>query len=287
MVPIRKLLSSILALSFTIRQKVKLNALECEYGVPVMFPYSFKCRLTDTEIFALRYCVLSALSCSVRGKITAKCHLTLGSREVLLHYRLMSIPTTSLCDFARAAFRSRDDTKQRRYNIGFDIPISTFVALELQGSSRHSKEPATGPYPEPVESTSPPSQIPYVPFWSHSTLTPMFYEWSLSFGVSHQNLVQFSLLSHTYHMSRPPHSPWFNLSNDIWIWVQIMKLLIVQLPPLSCYVSPLRSKYSSQNPVLKHPLLLLWETTFHIRTKQLPTCTLIMLVNFMKICPLV
>lgn len=58
MVPVRKLLSFILALSFTIRQKVKLNALECEYGVPVMFPYSFKCRLTDTEIFALRYCLV-------------------------------------------------------------------------------------------------------------------------------------------------------------------------------------------------------------------------------------
>jgi hypothetical protein len=27
----------------------------------------------------------------------------------------------------------------------------------------------------------------------------------------------------------------------------------VQLPPLSCYFIPLRSKYSSQHPVLKHP----------------------------------
>jgi hypothetical protein len=32
-------------------------------------------------------------------------------------------------------------------------------------------------------------------------------------------------------MPRPPHSPWLDLPNDIWEWVQIMKFLIVQLPP--------------------------------------------------------
>jgi hypothetical protein len=32
--------------------------------------------------------------------------------------------------------------------------------------------------------------------------------------------------------------------NDIWGWVQNMKLLTVQLPPLSCYVITLRSKNS-------------------------------------------
>jgi hypothetical protein len=34
-------------------------------------------------------------------------------------------------------------------------------------------------------------------------------------------------------MPCPPHSPWLDLPNDIWGWVQIMKLLIVQLPPFS------------------------------------------------------
>jgi hypothetical protein len=34
-----------------------------------------------------------------------------------------------------------------------------------------------------------------------------------------------------------------------------MKFLIVQLPPLSRHLIPLRPKYSSQNPVLKHPSL--------------------------------
>jgi hypothetical protein len=53
---------------------------------------------------------------------------------------------------------------------------------------------------------------------------PWSYEWSLSFGLSHQNLIHFSLLSHACHMPRPPHSPWLDLPNDIWGWVQIMKL---------------------------------------------------------------
>jgi hypothetical protein len=36
-----------------------------------------------------------------------------------------------------------------------------------------------------------------------------------------------------------------------------MKFLIVQLPPFSCHLIPLRSKYSSQNPVLRHPQSML------------------------------
>jgi hypothetical protein len=34
-------------------------------------------------------------------------------------------------------------------------------------------------------------------------------------------------------MPRPPHSPRLDLPNDIWGLVQIMKFLIVQLPPFS------------------------------------------------------
>jgi hypothetical protein len=37
-------------------------------------------------------------------------------------------------------------------------------------------------------------------------------------------------------MSRPPHFPSFDLHNDIWGWIQTMKLFIVQLSPFTCYV---------------------------------------------------
>jgi hypothetical protein len=60
--------------------------------------------------------------------------------------------------------------------------------------------------------------------------TPWSFKWSLSFWLSYQNPVHIPLLSHTCHMSRPPHSPWFDLPNNIWEGVQNMKFLIVQLP---------------------------------------------------------
>jgi hypothetical protein len=59
-------------------------------------------------------------------------------------------------------------------------------------------------------------------------------------------------------MPRPPHSPWFDLPNNIWWWVQNMKLPIVQLSSVSRYFIPLRSKYSPQHPVLKHPQSMLF-----------------------------
>jgi hypothetical protein len=60
------------------------------------------------------------------------------------------------------------------------------------------------------------------------------------------------------HMSRPPHPPWLYLANDVRGSVQIMKLLIVQLPLFSCYFFPLLYKHSSQTTVLKHPQFMLF-----------------------------
>jgi hypothetical protein len=55
----------------------------------------------------------------------------------------------------------------------------------------------------------------------------------------------------------PTHlSSWFDLPNILG-WVQNMKLLIVQLPPFSCHLIPLWSKYSPYDPVLKHPQYML------------------------------
>jgi hypothetical protein len=50
-----------------------------------------------------------------------------------------------------------------------------------------------------------------------------------------------SLLFHACHMPCPPQPPWLDLPN-IWGWVQLMKLLTVQLPPLSRHIIPLWSK---------------------------------------------
>jgi hypothetical protein len=55
------------------------------------------------------------------------------------------------------------------------------------------------------------------------------------------------------YMPCPSHSPWLDHSNYVWLGVQVMKLLIIQIPPISRHIIPLWSKYSPQHPVLKHP----------------------------------
>jgi hypothetical protein len=84
------------------------------------------------------------------------------------------------------------------------------------------------------------------------------FKWSFSFGLSHQNPVHVSPLSHACHMPRPPHYPLFDLPNNIWRRVQIMKLPIMQLSSFSRYFIPLRSKYLPQHPVHKHPQSMLF-----------------------------
>ena len=51
---------------------------------------------------------------------------------------------------------------------------------------------------------------------------------------------------------RPSHSSWFYHPHNIGWAVQIIKILSMQSPPLSCYLVPLRHKYSPQHPILKH-----------------------------------
>jgi hypothetical protein len=137
------------------------------------------------------------------------------------------------------------------------VRITNSVAQEPEGSSPHSQQPATGPCPETVESNPHPPK----PVSLRSILIPTY---ALVFPVVSflrafppKPCTLFSPLPCVPH-ARPPHSPWLNLPNDIWGWVQIMKFLIVQLPPFSRHLIPLRSKYSNQNPVLKHPQFMLF-----------------------------
>jgi hypothetical protein len=72
-------------------------------------------------------------------------------------------------------------------------------------------------------------------------------------------LLAFPPKSYTYSSS--PHSASCSLHlilfvSDIlitWRRVQVMKLLIMQFSPISCHFISLRTKYSPQHPVLKHP----------------------------------
>jgi hypothetical protein len=98
-------------------------------------------------------------------------------------------------------------------------------------------------------------------FWTRPTQSipphPTYWRtiWILSFhlclglpsgffpsGFPTKNL--YAPLPRTCYMPRPSNSFWFDNPNDIWWWVQIIKLLTVQSSPLPWYLLPLRPKYS-------------------------------------------
>jgi hypothetical protein len=61
------------------------------------------------------------------------------------------------------------------------------------------------------------------------------------------------LVSHLHcHMPRPYHSCRLDNPNIIWWGVPILKLLIVQFSPVSCYFFAIRPKYRSEHPVVEH-----------------------------------
>jgi hypothetical protein len=57
--------------------------------------------------------------------------------------------------------------------------------------------------------------------------------------------LQISHLSHARYMPHPSRRPWFSHSNNIWWWVKLMQLLIMQFPRVSCHFIPLRTEFSN------------------------------------------
>jgi hypothetical protein len=61
-------------------------------------------------------------------------------------------------------------------------------------------------------------------------------------------------LPHSCYMLRPSQPSWL----DHWKGLEVMKLLIMQLSPASSRSIRMRSKYSPQHPVFKHPHNNIW-----------------------------
>jgi len=86
--------------------------------------------------------------------------------------------------------------------------------------------------------------FPFIPRSSKQSLPIRFYD---------QNFVWIFHFSHACYIPFTSHPPWFDHQNNISWSIQAMKLQIMQSFPSSCYFLPLRSEYSPQHSVLKHP----------------------------------
>jgi hypothetical protein len=85
--------------------------------------------------------------------------------------------------------------------------ISCFL-MEPEGSVLCSHKPATGPYPEPDESSLPHwSYLPKVHLTVILPPTSRSSQWSLPFGPPYQNPVNTSPFPQVFHMSCPPQPP--------------------------------------------------------------------------------
>jgi hypothetical protein len=84
---------------------------------------------------------------------------------------------------------------------------------------------------------TPPAILPKIHSDPFLLSMPSSSEWSLSFGLPHQNFVHFSPLFHACHLS--------------WGWVQIMK----QLPPFSHHLFPLRC---TEQQIIQIKLTEIW-----------------------------
>jgi hypothetical protein len=105
--------------------------------------------------------------------------------------------------------------------------------MEPEGSIPHSQEPSTGPYPELYQS-NPHHPILKIHFDIVHTPTSWSSQWSLSFWLSHQYSTSIPLLPYSCYMPRQSNPSWLDHSNYTWRRVQVMKLLVMQVSPVSC-----------------------------------------------------
>ena len=97
--------------------------------------------------------------------------------------------------------------------------------------------PATSLCPEPYKSTLwPQSSLLKIYFNIILPSTPKSSKWPLSLKCLTKPLYAPLLCPHTCYIPRPSPTYWFDQPNNIWWRAQIMRLLIVQFPPLPGYL---------------------------------------------------
>jgi hypothetical protein len=97
--------------------------------------------------------------------------------------------------------------------------------------------------------------------------------WPATPRPSIQKCTHFSSPAHARYTLGPSKRPWVHHSNNIWLTVETVQLLIIQFSPSSDHLIPLGSRYSLNtlfsNTLNLHKLRSLkWNTKFHAHIKQ-------------------
>jgi hypothetical protein len=113
------------------------------------------------------------------------------------------------------------------------------------------------------------------PFEPAHTLTPLFLKVCVNVipslaSKSRKQFLQLFWLRLCY-ISRTSHSSWLDHPNTFLI--QIMKLLFMLLPPVSCHFVALSSQHTPQHPVLRdpQPVFFLWDGSLRTPENRIPT----------------
>ena len=121
--------------------------------------------------------------------------------------------------------------------------------MKSEGSLPYSQQPYTCPYPEPDQSSSWPHPLKvHFNIFLPSTLGSS--KWSISLRFPHQNPLCTSTLPHTYYMTFQSHPSPFDHPSNVWLVVQVTKLLIMYASPLPRFLVPSMPKYAPQHPIL-------------------------------------
>ena len=167
--------------------------------------------------------------------------LGLGTKRVKFGYKLWSTPTLTYCVQHNPWEANKFSTSQEIPSISWNLKFHYHI---------HKCPP-----PVPVLTQIDPVHAPtshFLKAYINIILPSMpgSSKWSLSLRFPHQNPVYTSPLPP--NVSCPSHSSLFDHPNNTEWGVQITKLLIIELSPLSCYLVPLRPKCAPQQPILKH-----------------------------------